>query len=181
MNNTTHTFLLAGFGGQGILFLGKAIAVSGLLEGKELSWLPSYGPEMRGGTCNCSVTVSDEEIGSPQVLTPSCLVVMNQPSFDKFDKATVAGGYTFIDSSLVSSKSERTDISVFYIPATSLANENGLKGLANIIMLGKICKEYPFLPKETVLKALEKNNKKNLPEITERNNKAFEIGYNYAE
>lgn len=177
--NNTHTFLLAGFGGQGILFLGKAIAVAALLEEKELSWLPSYGPEMRGGTCNCSVTVSDEEIGSPQVLNPSCLVAMNQPSFDKFDKATQSGGFEFIDSSLVSSKTERDDVKAFYIPATALANENGLKGLANIIMLGKICREYPFLPKETVLTALDKNNKKQKPEITERNNKAFEIGYNY--
>ena len=178
---TTHTFLLAGFGGQGILFLGKVLAIAGLLEDKELSWLPSYGPEMRGGTCNCSVTISDEEIGSPQVINPSCLVVMNQPSFDKFDKSTEKDGYVFIDSSLVSSKTERKDVNAFYVPATALANENGLKGLANIVMLGKICREYPFLPKETVLAALEKNNKKRLPEITERNNKAFAVGYGYAD
>ena len=177
--SSTHTFLLAGFGGQGILFIGKTLAYAGLIAKKEVSWMPSYGPEMRGGTCNCSVTISDEEVGSPIVLTPTCLVVMNQPSFDKFEKSPVKGGKVFIDSTLVSSKTERTDIEAFYIPATAMANDNGLKGLANVIILGKICREYEFLPKETVLAGLEKNNKKAKPEIAEKNNKAFDLGYNY--
>lgn len=179
LNMATSTFLLAGFGGQGILFMGKTIAIAGLIADKELSWLPSYGPEMRGGTCNCSVTISDEEIGSPLVLDPSCLVVMNQPSFDKFESSAAPGAHIFVDSSLIKSKSTRTDIKAVYIPATLIARENDLKGLANIVMLGKIVKEYEFLPKETILKALEKNNKKNNPDITVRNNKAFDLGYNY--
>ena len=101
----TTEILLAGFGGQGILFAGKILAYAGLMDNKELSWLPSYGPEMRGGTCNCSVCISDKPVGSPLVLTPDVLIAMNQPSFDKFIGSVRPGGKVFIDSTLVDSKS----------------------------------------------------------------------------
>ena len=118
----TNEILLAGFGGQGILFMGKMLAYFGLYENKEVSWLPSYGPEMRGGTCNCSVCISDDPIGSPLVDTPNTLIVMNTPSYDKFIDSVVPGGTVIIDSTLVDAKCDRTDINVYYVPATALAN-----------------------------------------------------------
>src|SRR5690554_3052510 len=177
--NKTHTFLLAGFGGQGILFTGKVIAYAGMIDEKEVSWLPSYGPEMRGGTANCSVTISDKPIGSPLVINPACLMVLNQPSFDKFEPLAARGCKMIVDSSLIASKSSRYDIEAFYIPATSLANENDLKGLSNMIMLGKMFKEYPFCDRETLLKALKKSIPPKKAELYELNVKAIDIGYNY--
>ena len=119
----TTEILLAGFGGQGILFAGKILAYCGLMDNKELSWLPSYGPEMRGGTCNCSVCISDEPIGSPLVLTPDLLIVMNQPSFDKFVKDVRPGGKVFFDSSMMEANTDRTDISLFGIPSQQMADD----------------------------------------------------------
>ena len=116
--------VLAGFGGQGILFAGKVIAYGGLNDGKEISWLPSYGPEMRGGTANCSVCISDKTIGSPLVLTPDVLIALNLPSFEKFIDTVKPGGTVIIDSFLINKKVEREDVNVFYVPATKLAEEN---------------------------------------------------------
>ena len=107
-----YEIVLAGFGGQGILFAGKVLAYAGLLDGKEVSWLPSYGPEMRGGTANCSVCVSDEPIGSPLILDPQVLVAMNTPSFEKFINSVKPGGKVFVDYSMVDVKTDRTDIDV---------------------------------------------------------------------
>ena len=137
----TTEILLAGFGGQGILFAGKILAYCGLMDNKELSWLPSYGPEMRGGTANCSVIISDDEIGSPIVDKPDVLVVMNLPSLDKYEDAVVPGGKIFVDSSLIERKIARTDVSVFYVPATGLASEMKIPTLANMIITGKMLKE----------------------------------------
>ena len=111
MANTLNV-LLAGFGGQGILFSGKLLVYSGLLDGKEVSWLPSYGPEMRGGTCNCSVVLSDESIGSPLVTAPDVLIAMNLPSLDKFENSVVPGGTILLDSSLIDRKVTRQDVKV---------------------------------------------------------------------
>lgn len=152
----TYNILLAGFGGQGILFAGKVLAYTGMIDGKEVSWLPSYGPEMRGGTANCSVCIGDEPIGSPLVLTPNCLIAMNNPSYDKFIDTVPAGGTAIINSTLVDRVCEREDITVKYIPATRLANEKGLQSLANMIMLGALLKEVPLCTDETLKKALEK-------------------------
>ena len=118
---TDMNILLAGFGGQGILFTGKVIAYSGLMEGKEVSWLPSYGPEMRGGTANCSVCLSDAAIGSPLVTNPDVLVAMNLPSLDKFENDVVPGGIIIVDSSIIKKKVERTDVKTIYIPASNIA------------------------------------------------------------
>ena len=130
--------LFAGFGGQGILFAGKFVAYKGLLENKQVSWLPSYGPEMRGGTANCSVIVSDEPIGSPIVSNPDVLVAMNLPSLDRYENEVVSGGKIFVDSTLITRKVERTDVDVYYIPATEIANEKGISTLANMIITGKL-------------------------------------------
>ena len=108
----TYETIMAGFGGQGLLFSGKVLAHAALIEQKELSWLPSYGPEMRGGTCNCSVIVSDDPVGSPIIAHPNILMVMNEPSLDKFEDTVAPGGTIFVDSSLIPRKVKRTDVEV---------------------------------------------------------------------
>ena len=134
----THSYLIAGFGGQGLLFAGKFLAYKGLLENKEVSWLPSYGPEMRGGTASCSVIIGDEPVGSPIVEHPDVLMVMNLPSLNRYEQAVQPGGTIFVDSTLVERKVERSDVKAIYVPATRLAVENDMTTLANMILTGKI-------------------------------------------
>ncbi len=172
--------LLAGFGGQGILFSGKVVAYAGLADGKEVSWLPSYGPEMRGGTCNCSVCVSDEPIGSPLVVAPDVLVAMNLPSLDKFVNAVVPGGIIIIDSTLVEKQVERTDVKVFSIPAARLAEENGLKGLGNIVLIGCLFGASGFCTAEALDKGLLKSIPPRKTDLVEANRKALQIGMDLA-
>ena len=174
----TTEIVLAGFGGQGVLFAGKILAYCGLMDNKELSWLPSYGPEMRGGTANCSVCISDEPIGSPLVLTPDILIAMNQPSFDKFVDAVKPGGKIFVDSTLIDSKCERTDVECHYIPSSQLAEDNNLKGGSNIILLGKLIKETNIFTLDTMKKAIEKVVPPTKAHLIENNFKAIEIGMN---
>ena len=140
--------------------------------------LPSYGPEMRGGTCNCSVTVSDDPIGSPLILEPTELLVMNTPSFDKFINSVKPGGKAFIDSSLVEGTSSRTDIECFYVPATKLANENNLKGMANIILAGKLLKEIGLTDEAVIEKAIKKVIPPKKANLTEANMTALRLGMN---
>lgn len=177
----THDILLAGFGGQGILFAGKILAYSGLMDDKEVSWLPSYGPEMRGGTCNCSVCISDEPIGSPLVLEPSILVVMNTPSLEKFAGSVKPGGVIVVDSTMVDAKVDRGDVKTFYIPATTLAQENDLAGGANIILLGKLFRETKIVSAETFKKAIEKVVPAKKAALAANNMKAVQIGLDYAD
>lgn len=174
----TNEIVLAGFGGQGILFAGKALAYGGLMDEKEVSWLPSYGPEMRGGTANCSVCISDEPIGSPLVTEPDLLIVMNLPSYVKFIDTVKPGGKVFVDSTLIEEKSSRTDIECFYVPATQLATDNGLTGMANIILLGKMMKETGIISIETARKAMEKCIPPKKANLLDSNMKAIEIGMN---
>ena len=148
--------LLAGFGGQGVLFAGKIMAYAGLIEEKYVSWLPSYGPEMRGGTANCSVCLSDEPIGSPLVLNPDVLIAMNLPSYDRFIDQVAPGGIAVIDSSLIAKRSDRTDIRCFYVPAAEKADTEGLSGLSNNILLGKALQEARFASLEAVEQAVAK-------------------------
>lgn len=171
--------LIAGFGGQGILFSGKFLAYEGLLEDKEVSWLPSYGPEMRGGTANCSIILSDEPIGSPIVLNPDILIAMNLPSLDKYESETASGGQIYVDSSLIDRKVEREDVETFYIPATQLASENNLSGLANMIMIGHLIKHSAVIPYENVKVAMEKIVPAKKANLLDLNLKAIELGYNY--
>lgn len=172
----THDILLAGFGGQGILFAGKILAYSGLMDEKEVSWLPSYGPEMRGGTCNCSVCISDEPIGSPLVLEPSILIAMNTPSLEKFADSVKPNGVIIVDSTMVDVKVEREDVRTYYLPATQLAQENGLVGGANIILLGKLFKETGIVSQETFKKAVEKVVPAKKAALAENNLKAMQLG-----
>ncbi len=170
--------VLAGFGGQGILFMGKVIAYAGLFDNKEVSWLPSYGPEMRGGTANCSVCISDDQICSPLVNNPNVLIVMNLPSYDKFIDSLVPGGIAIIDSTLVDKKVERKDINAYYVPATKLAEENALVGLANIILMGKMLSLTNFCSLETMRKTFEKIVPSKKQHLVEKNMQAIEIGMN---
>lgn len=171
--------LIAGFGGQGILFSGKFLAYEGLIDDKEVSWLPSYGPEMRGGTANCSIIISDGKIGSPIVDKPDVLIAMNAPSFDKYINEVKPGGQVFVDSSLIDKKSERDDIEVYYIPATKLASEKDLSGLANMIMIGLMIKHTDIIPKENIEKAMKKVVSAKKQNLFDLNMNAVEIGYNY--
>lgn len=168
--------VLAGFGGQGVLFLGKAIAYAGLLDEKEVSWMPSYGPEMRGGTANCAVRICEEPVDSPLVGTPNALVVMNLPSYDQFINSVEPGGIAILDSALIHKKVERTDISAYYVPATSLAQEHGLQGLANIILLGKLMRETGFCTMETMEKTIEKIVPPRKAHLIPRNLEAVQLG-----
>ena len=174
----TNEILLAGFGGQGILFAGKILAYCGLMDNKELSWLPSYGPEMRGGTCNCSVCISDEPVGSPLVLTPDILIAMNQPSFDKFVSTVKPGGKVFVDSTLIDASCDRTDIEIFAIPSQQMADDNQLKGGSNIILLGKVIKETGIFTLETMKKGIEKVVPPSKANLIANNFKAIEFGMN---
>ena len=174
----TNEILLAGFGGQGILFAGKILAYCGLMDNKELSWLPSYGPEMRGGTCNCSVCISDEPVGSPLVLTPDILIAMNQPSFDRFISTVKPGGKVFVDSTLIDASCDRTDIEIFAIPSQQMADDNQLKGGSNIILLGKVIKETGIFTLETMKKGIEKVVPPAKANLIANNFKAIELGMN---
>ncbi len=173
--------LIAGFGGQGVLFAGKVLAYKGLTENKQISWLPSYGPEMRGGTANCSVIVSDTPVGSPIVSEPDILIVMNLPSLDKYENAVVKGGYVFADSTLIERKVERKDVKAFYIPATKMARELGVPTLANMILLGKVIKETGAVSIDGLKDALVKTVSAKHQDLVEANLKAIEAGYRYEE
>lgn len=172
-------FLFSGFGGQGILFVGKLMAYKGLTEDKQVSWLPSYGPEMRGGTASCSVIVSDSPVGSPIVSNPDVLIAMNLPSLDRFESAVVPGGIIFADSTLIEREVTREDVTVFKIPATQLASENGMPTLANMILLGKILKELGQYTPESVEAALKKVISAKRADMLQINLNAMRIGAEY--
>ncbi len=146
--------IFAGFGGQGVLLMGQLLAYAGMLEDKEVSWLPSYGPEMRGGTANCSVVISDEPVASPVVTKASAVVAMNRPSLDKFEDAVLPGGMLFINSSIIDKKPDRTDINVYYVPCNEIAEELGNNRVANMVMLGAYIEKTKCVDFESVLDAL---------------------------
>ena len=176
----TNNILLAGFGGQGILFAGKAIAKMAMDSELQVSWLPSYGPEMRGGAANCSVIVSDEEIGSPLVVTPDILIALNLPSFEKFESKVVKGGKLIYDSSLIDKTSDRADIEVYGIPATAMASDAGLTGMANVIVLGYLLKLTGLFEYDAFLEHMVGGIPATKAALIEKNKKALEMGYNYA-
>ena len=175
----TTQILIAGFGGQGVLFAGKFIAYKGLVEDKEVSWLPSYGPEMRGGTANCSIILSDEPVGSPIVSNPDVLIAMNLPSLDKYENEAVKGAKILVDSTLIERKVTRTDVDAYYIPATQMAIDAGVPTLANMILVGKMLKETGLFSFENMIDTVKKIVSAKRPELVEMNMKALEAGYNY--
>lgn len=149
-----HEIVMAGFGGQGVMLIGTVLTYAGKEENKAVSWLPSYGPEMRGGTANCAVCVSDDEIASPVVVEPTAAVVMNLPSFEKFHPLIVPGGHLVLNSSLVDVKDTRDDITVWRIPANDEAKELGSDRIANMVCLGALVAATGVADLETIIRVL---------------------------
>ncbi|MCR4441551.1 MAG: 2-oxoacid:acceptor oxidoreductase family protein [Peptococcaceae bacterium] len=170
--------LLAGFGGQGILAMGQLLAYAGMLEGKEVAWIPSYGAEMRGGTANCSVTISSAPISSPLVNEPDIVVAMNLPSLDKFEPVIKPGGLLFINSNLVTRDARRRDIKPYYVPANELAGMLGEPRAANIIVLGALLEAEPLVRPVSVIESLKKVLPVNKHHLLTLNERALEIGAN---
>ncbi len=152
----TEKIIIAGFGGQGVMSLGQMLAYSGMNEDREVSWLPSYGPEMRGGTANCQVIVSDEEIAAPIISMADTVIAMNLPSLDKFEDRVKKGGNLFINSSLIERKTNRDDINVYYINANEIAVELGNSKVAGMVVLGAYLKITDVVKKSTLIEALKK-------------------------
>lgn len=177
----TTNILLSGFGGQGILFAGKQLAKTGMDIGLNVSWLPSYGPEMRGGAANCSVIISDKEIGSPIVTSPDILIALNLPSFTKFEPAIKVGGTLIADSMMIPERSTRGDIKAYYIPATQMASENHLEGLANVIILGYLLKITKIFDYDMFLDHMIKGIPPHKVALVDKNKEALSLGFNYAE
>lgn len=176
----TTQYLIAGFGGQGILFAGKFLAYGGLNDGQNVSWLPSYGPEMRGGTASCSVILSDSPVGSPIVSKPDVLIAMNLPSLDKYEDCVVSGGTIYVDSSLVKRQVRRTDVTVKYIPATQMASDNNISKLANMIIMGKVLLDGgKFDNDESVMNALKKVISAKHSDMLDVNFGALRLGRDY--
>jgi 2-oxoglutarate ferredoxin oxidoreductase subunit gamma len=177
--------LIAGFGGQGILFAGKVLVYAGLMAGKEVSWLPSYGPEMRGGTCNCSVVIADDPIGSPLVTSPDVLMTLNTPSLDKFIDTVVPGGMVIVDSTMTeqsaidSAIAARPDVKIFALPATEMADGNELQGGANIILLGKLIGETKLISDEHFKLAVDKVVPSSKQKLRDNDVRAMTMGKTY--
>ena len=173
----THEIICAGFGGQGILFLGKILAFAGLEEEKEVSWIPSYGPEMRGGTCNCSVVVSDDKrVGMPVITTPNIVVAMNRLSMEKFEPTMLQGGYLIYNTTLVETKPKREDIKIAHVAASQIANELGNVKLANMVMLGALLKFVPVVKRSTVEQIICEQLTGSKAKFFEPNMKAIDAG-----
>lgn len=177
----SKNILFAGFGGQGIQFCSKVMAYAGMLAGKQVSWLPSYGPEMRGGTSNCAVCIDDELIASPLVNEPTYLFVLNEPSYAKFIDVVVPGGTVVYDSFLINSRTDRSDIKAYGIPATKIASEHKLPGLANMIALGYILKKADIIGLDIIKKSLEKIIPASKKDLIEKNLEALNLGNEYSE
>ena len=175
----TTQILIAGFGGQGILFSGKFLAYKGLLEDIQVSWLPSYGPEMRGGTANCNVILSDTPVGSPIITTPDVLIAMNTPSLLKYVDAVAPGGQIYVDSSLIDAKVDRDDVDVFYIPATQIAKDAGIVTLANMVIIGHLLEKHPELSFDGTEEVVEKLVPPKKAALKELNMKALALGRDY--
>ena len=176
------TFIFAGFGGQGMLLIGKFVAMACMLDGKHVSWLPSYGPEMRGGTANCSVIVSDDPVASPLVDMADVVVAMNRPSLDKFESHVKPGGVLVINSSLIDRKAERTDIKVVYCDANRIAESVGNPKGANVVILGAYMALRPDVVKvDTIVEAMKEELGPRKMKFLDGNIKALHAGIEYVE
>lgn len=176
MSRSELKTIIAGFGGQGALFAGKVMAYAALLEGREISWFPSYGPEMRGGTANCSVTISKDPVGSPLISHPDALIAMNQPSFDKFAPDMAEGSIIVTDKDLVTNFSADHGSEVIAIHASSIAENAGLAGLSNIVLLGKLWEVTQFCKRENLEAAIDKCVPPSKAALLEKNKQAIQLG-----
>jgi 2-oxoglutarate ferredoxin oxidoreductase subunit gamma len=171
--------IISGFGGQGTLYAGQVLAYAAMDEGKQVTWIPSYGPEMRGGTANCTVVISDEEIGSPTVKHPKAVLALNLPSLDKYEDMIAPGGCLVVNESMVNRKPERTDIRVVMLPANEIAREIGNERATNMVMLGALLANMDILPNEALEKALKNHTAQRLQKFVEMNIQALRRGGEY--
>lgn len=172
----TQEIIIAGFGGQGVLSLGKILAYSGIMQGKEVSWMPSYGPEMRGGTANVMVILSDDRISSPYLKMFDTAIVLNQPSMDKFEHAVKPGGVLIYDPNGMSQHPTRTDIEVYQVDGTRLAADMGNKKVFNMIILGALLKVRPVVKMENVVEGLKKSLPERYHHLIPMNEEAIAVG-----
>ena len=170
------SIIISGFGGQGALFAGQSLAYAGMDAGLHVTWIPSYGPEMRGGTAHCTVILADEPIGSPLVSRPDIAIVMNLPSMDKYEPLVQPDGVLVVNSSLVEQPAERDDIRVVEVPANNIADELGERRLANMVLLGAMLEETKLLPLEDVEKALEAHLPERHQHLLDLNRQALRRG-----
>ncbi len=172
--------IIAGFGGQGVLFAGQVLSYAAMDSGKEVTWIPSYGPEMRGGTANCTVVVADEEIGSPLVRNPYAVIALNLPSFDKYEALVQAGGVLVVNRSMVDHEASRTDITTVMILANEIAEEVGDKRLINMVLVGALLAYFKELTLENVEAALKAHLPERHHDLLSKNREALHKGYAYA-
>jgi 2-oxoglutarate ferredoxin oxidoreductase subunit gamma len=176
-----HSIIIAGSGGQGILFLGRLMAYATMLEGKEVTWMPSYGAEMRGGTANCTVIISDEMIGSPVIRNPHILVVMNDASYNRFACKLLPGGTLFYDSSLIKRTDHRDDVKVLGVPASMLSSTLNSTKLANMVVMGAIISSTGILSLDSVLSALDDMTPKRRKNSMDLNRQLIRKGFDIVE
>lgn len=171
--------ILAGFGGQGVMLAGMLLSYAGMLENREVTWMPSYGPEMRGGTANCHVIISDRAVSSPVIINATSAIVMNKPSLDKFEEKVLPNGLLLVNSSLIDRKTDREDLKAYYVPANDIAVELGNNKIANMVMLGAFVRITGILEKEVIFRAFEDVLGKKKKEMVPINMLAFEKGATY--
>jgi 2-oxoglutarate ferredoxin oxidoreductase subunit gamma len=173
--------IISGFGGQGALFAGQLLTYTGMDEGWHVTWIPSYGPEMRGGTAHCIVIISEENIGSPIIRNPTVCVVMNPPSMEKYDPLVRPGGLLVANSTLIRTRSQRDDIEAVYVPANELAAELGNVKMANVVLLGAMLGKREILPLEGIKRTLDQHIPPQRKHIIEPNKRALERGVAYVQ
>ncbi|WP_371380965.1 2-oxoacid:acceptor oxidoreductase family protein [Sporomusa aerivorans] len=173
-----HDIIMSGFGGQGVMVMGQLLTYAGMLENKKVSWMPSYGPEMRGGTANCSVIISDASVGAPIVTEPTATVIMNLPSLDKFEPAMKANGTMIINSSLVNKQVQRKDIKAYSVPINEIASELGNSKMINMVALGALLAATCVVQKESLVNAFAKKFSSK-PEMVPANQEALNRGYDF--
>ncbi|GIK55007.1 MAG: 2-oxoacid:acceptor oxidoreductase family protein [Chloroflexi bacterium] len=174
------SIIFAGFGGQGVLFAGQLLAYAGMEEGRHVTWIPSYGPEMRGGTANCTVIISDEPIGAPVVARPDVAVVLNLPSYDKYEPLVKPGGLLVVNSSIVTAVSTRTDLEIVYVPANALAEEYGATKMMNVAAVGALLARRPLLPLTAVSQTLAAHLPASKQHLVEANLRVLQAGWQAA-
>ena len=172
--------IIAGFGGQGVLFGGQVLAYAAMDAGKEVTWIPSYGPEMRGGTANCTVTIADDEIGSPLVKNPSLAIALNLPSFDKYEQLLAPGGTLIVNQSMVDRSAKRDDINVIFVPCNEIAEEIGNRKLLNMVAVGALLTVLSEVTLKDVEKALEGHLPARHLQLLPKNYEALRRGFDAA-
>jgi len=171
------SIVISGFGGQGVLFAGQLLAYAGMDSGRHVTWIPSYGPEMRGGTAHCTVIISDEPVGAPIVSRPDAAIILNQPSFEKYEQLVKPGGLLVVNSSLIAAETARTDIDAVYVHANRIADEWGTTKMLNMAALGALLAKRPFLPLEAVEQALRDHLPVTKAHLIDGNRQVLQQGY----